>query len=267
MPHLQNRKTIDHITVQLKNIYHLHAIFHKPIPWTSGVEQQCNRWHIAMRNNPQTCSEVLGVFLCSRAWDPQFPPTSSWRLLRDCCGWCCRWATVVWGPPCCCSLACWPCRFIILKENPVSTLQIVMVWAHLYSQWRWPRWPRSVMEFSQEVGDPSIGMYSLMIYEHHDQVQKEYASTLMGKKTPDPQLGKQVTAGYQETAPQLQWQDNKPYKPNHETIESVVCPQKKHWNDFHLHQSFCFDSGFLNMWEPECHKTRGKDEEEMPVTS
>jgi hypothetical protein len=30
----------------------------------------------------------------------------------------------------------------------------------------------------------------------------------MGKKTPDPQLGKQVTAGYQETAPQLQWQDN-----------------------------------------------------------
>jgi len=50
----------------------------------------------------------------------------------------------------------------------------------------------------------------------------------MGKKTPDPQLGKQVTAGYQETAPQLQWQDNKSYKPNHKTIESVVCPQKKH---------------------------------------
>lgn len=77
------------------------------------------------------------------------------------------------------------------------------------------------MEFSQEVGDPSIGMYSLIIYEHHDQIHKECASTLMGKKTPDPQLGKQVTAGYQETAPQLQWQDNKSYKPNHETIESV----------------------------------------------
>ncbi len=89
----------------------------------------------------------------------------------------------------------------------------------------------------------------------------------MGKKTPNPQLGKQVTAGYQETAPQLQWQDNKSYKPNHETIESVVCPQKKHWNDFHLHESFCFDSGFLNMWKPECHKTREKDEEEMPITS
>jgi hypothetical protein len=33
-----------------------------------------------------------------------------------------------------------------------------MVWACLHNWWRWPRWPRSVMEFSQEVGDPSIGI-------------------------------------------------------------------------------------------------------------